>query len=445
MGSNRWFPSGDLIKGTALLTVAGIFTRILGLLNRMCLARLIGAEGLGLFQMVIPFYALLAVTVSLGLPGAVAKMVADRHALGDEAGQERVRRLALRLAVPVAVFTALGFWVFLSLPLEFVPDRRIIPSLRMMPPAFIFVALSAIMRSYFQGRSNMLPLALSQVSEQAVRVGVGLAAALLLLPRGLEAAAAGIVIGIVAGEVCCYAALLPFDRRERERSTLPGLKQVTGRPVLRTMVCLSFPILIIRLSTAVTQTVESLLIPARLQVAGFSPSEATALFGQLTGMALPLLFLPTVLIIPMNTALVPAVAGAVTLGLRKRILRLVGLSLGGSALIGLLSAAALFLFAPVLAEVIYGDVSAAPLVACLAPIAPLAYMQFTTASILHGFGRPGVAVANDLAGTALSLVIIYYLTADPAHGIFGVAWGYITAFVFITLLDGYFIYRYLDQ
>lgn len=425
-----------------LLTGSGILARLLGLCNRMCLARLIGAEGLGLFQMVMPFYVFLAVMVSLGLPGAVTKIVADYHALGDRAGQERVRCLARRIVFFAALVIALAFWLFLSLPVEFAPDRRIIPSLWLMPPAFLFVALSAIQKSYFQGRCRMLPIALSQISEQTVRVGIGLLAVFFLLPRGLEAAAAGVVAGIVAGEICCYGMLSFFHRRDKISSGMGYARRASEAPLLQTMALLSLPILIIRLSTAMTQMMESLLIPARLQVAGFSSSQATALFGQLSGMALPLLFLPTVLIFPMNTALVPAVAGAVTLNKRRRLNCLVKLSLSGSVLTGLVSAVVLFLGASFLSEVIYGDVTAAPLVACLAPIAPPAYLQFTTASILHGFGRPGVAVANDLAGTALGLVIIYYLAADPAFGIFGVVWGYSVTFVLISLLDVYFIYRF---
>ncbi len=443
MSSKHRFSTGVLIRGTALLTVAGMLTRLLGLLNRVCLSRLIGAEGLGLFQMVTPFYVLLAVMVSLGLPGAVTKMVADCHARGDRAGQERVHRLALRIAVGAALITAFSFWIILFLPLPFIPDRRILPSLRLMPPALLFISLSAILRSYFQGRSEMLPIALSQISEQVVRVGTGLLAVFYFLPCGLEAAAAGIVTGMVAGEIGCYGTLLLFRRRRNINPEPDRSREPSAPPLFPTMACLALPILIIRLSTAVTQMMESLLIPARLQTAGFTPAQATVLFGQLSGMAMPLLFLPTVFLFPMNTALVPAVAGAVTLNKRRRLRQLVGFALGASALLGIVSAVVLFRGASFLAGALYGNAAAAPLVTRLAPLAPPAYLQFTTASILYGFGRPGVAVANDLAGTALSLVMIYYLTADPAFGIAGVVWGYSAAFILIAVLDLYCIYRFM--
>ena len=424
------------LKGTAQLATAGIFTRILGLGNRMVLSRLIGAEGLGLFQMILPVYALLAVIAGLGLSGAVTKMVADRHARGDRSGQLQVRKLSLKLVFASALSCSILVWIALALPLNFVADHRILPAVRMMPAAIFFASLSSILRGYTQGQNRMAPTALSQVGEQVVRVSLGLAAAYFLLPMGLEYALAGIVAGIIGGEIACFAITYLM---QPHRNLLTGGGRIPGA-VQKEIFLLAMPILIIRLSTSVTQTVESLLIPARLQLAGFTASEATTLVGQLSGMALPVIFLPTVVIIPITTALVPAIAGAAALRLRSRLERLVKLSLWGTTAVGASSAIFLYIFAGPLTGLIYGSDSAAGLVALLAPLVPFAYLQFTTAAVLHGMGRPGIAVVNDLGGTLISLLIIYYLTASPRWGITGVVSGYTAAFILITLADLIFIY-----
>ncbi|HQD06800.1 MAG TPA: polysaccharide biosynthesis C-terminal domain-containing protein, partial [Bacillota bacterium] len=258
--------------------------------------------------------------------------------------------------------------------------------------------------------------------------------------RGLEWAVAGLMGGIIAGEMACFSFLYRSSPPRAANTSTP-----VPAGIFRELFALAFPILALRLSTAVTQTLESLLIPARLQLAGFSATQATALFGQFSGMALPLLFLPTVLIIPLNTALVPAIAGALTLRLHHRVRRLVSLSLWATLGIGIISGLVLYLAAPILVKIFYGDLSSARLVALLAPVAPLAYLQFTTAAILHGAGRPGLAVSNDLAGTVLSLVLICFLTPKPAWGISGVVCAYTAAFGLITLLDCLFIFRLLPE
>jgi stage V sporulation protein B len=426
----------NLLRGTLQLASAGVFVRLIGLVNRMVLSRLFGAEGLGLFQMILPFYALVAVAAGLGLPGAVTKMVADRYARRDLAGQLQVRTLAMRLAVCGVAAGSLLLWFGLSLPLSFIPDRRIVFALRLVPFAIAFAACSSVLRAFFQGCGNMAPTALSQVAEQILRIAVGLAAAVLLLPLGLEYALVGIVLGIIAGEIACFSVIYSLSPA---KPVLFTPVRATGE-LLKEMFKLSFPILIIRIGTSITQTIESLMIPARLQVAGFTSSQATSLFGQFSGMALPLLFLPTVLIFPLNTTLVPAVAGALTLRLRDRLRRLINLSMWGTLLIGLLSTLVLYGFAEPLSLFLYGNADAAPLVMLLAPVAPFAYLQFTTAGILHGMGRPGIAVINDLAGTMVSLILIYHFAALPKWGINGVLCGYFAAFGLITVLDCLFIF-----
>lgn len=433
-----------LIRGTVQLTAASILTRIIGLANRMILSRLIGAEGLGLYQMILPLYALLAVCSGLGLSGAVTKMVADRSATGDRTGRLQVRRIAIYLVFTAAAVVTVLLWAFLPFWERFSPDPRILSTLRLTPAAFLFAALSSILRSYSQGRGWMLPTALSGIAEQIVRVGMGLAAAYLLYPRGLESALLGLFGGIIAGEIACLG-LLAVMKHPGDRSAPPRLPKTLSPRLLKELFSLALPILLIRLSTTITQTVESLMIPGRLQAAGFGAPEATALFGQLAGMAAPLLFLPTVLIIPLNTTLVPAVATAATLRLRGRLETLINLSLWGTLGLGALSAALLYTSAPFLTEALYGSSAAAGLVQKLAPLAPFAYLQFTTAAVLHGMGRPGCAVASDLSGTAVSLVLIYHLTALPHWGINGVACGYTAAFILIALLDYIMIQYFLKK
>lgn len=433
-----------LIRGTVQLTAASILTRIIGLGNRMILSRLIGAEGLGLYQMILPFYALLAVCSGLGLSGAVTKMVADRTARGDHSGRLQIRRIAIYLILAAAAIVSALLWAFLPLWQHLSPDPRILSTLRLTPAAFLFAVLSSILRSYSQGRSWMLPTALSQLAEQVVRVGLGLVAAYLLFPRGLESALLGLFGGIIAGEIACLG-LLVVMKPPGEKAVPPMLPRRIPPALLKELFSLALPILLIRLSTTITQTVESLMIPRQLQAAGFDASAATALFGQLAGMAAPLLFLPTVLIIPLNTTLVPAVATATTLRLRGRLETLINLSLWGTLGLGAFSAALLYTGAPLLTEILYGSSDAAALVQKLAPLAPFAYLQFSTAAVLHGMGRPGYAVASDLFGTAVSLALIYHLTALPYWGINGVVCGYTAAFILISLLDYVLIQHFLRR
>ncbi len=444
-------PKKMLIKGTVILTISGIIVRIIGMLYRMFLSRLIGAEGLGLFQLILPVYVLMAAAVSFGLPGAVTKMIAERHALSDTTGQKKLKKMAFRLVFLTAFLTVIMYLSVIFLMGEkLFPDERVLFPLKLAPLGFFFAAMSQILRSYFQGLSNMTPTAVSQVIEQVFRFSLGMTGAVILYPYGLHFSIVGIMAGIICGEIMGFITLLVFQKLENkwERQTSKATYNATSYnpfPLLKELIAFSLPLLFIRISGSLTHTAESLLIPARLQEAGFSSSEAVILFGQLTGMAIPLLFLPTVFILPLNSALVPYIARNKVLKKRESLNRMVKLSLWGTMILGIFSALFLYYLSPWLTSFLYGDVSASFLVALLAWAAPFAYIQFTAAAILHGLGRPGTAVAYDMLGTLLALVIIFYLTASPSAGIKGAVVGYSAGYITTTLLDSLQIHRIIKK
>ena len=429
-----------LIKGTAILTVSGIVVRAIGMFNRMILSRWIGAEGLGLVQLIIPVYALMAAIISFGLPGAVTKLTAERYALGDHKGKNKIKRIAFRAVLAFSMAAVLLYWLIIFTSGEkLLPDSRIIFPLKIAPLGFLFAGFSQIIRSYFQGLGDMVPTATSQLVEQIARFSLGLLGVFLFLPYGLGHAIIGLVLGIMGGEFLGFFCLLVYYRKEGRSSPVSSSTSTDLKPeslrLLKDMFSMALPLLVIRISGSLTHATESLLLPSRLQEAGFSSEEAVSLFGQLSGMAVPLLFLPTVLILPFNSALVPYIARTKILKQKESLRKTINFSLGGTLSLGLISALLLYYSSPWLTSILYGSLSASTLVSMLSWIAPFAYIQFTAAAILHGLGRPGIAVANDFLGTLLALFLIYFLTANPSIGIQGAVWAYSAGYILTSLLD----------
>lgn len=426
-----------LVKGTLILTLSGLFIRFLGLLNRAILSRFIGAEGLGFFQIIIPVYTMMIVIAGLGLPGAITKMIADRQTLGDTGSQILIKNKAIKAVIISSLLIMMIYYPLLSsYAPNFIPDCRVLSALKIIPAGILFAGVSQLLRGYFQGTKKMIPTAVSQAGEQIFRVAFGLIGVYLLMPLGLEYAICGIAGGIVCGEIIGFLILLLYNRFHLRKTNPYRASQPINlnRQIKIEMVALSLPLVLLRISGSVTHVLESLLIPARLQEAGFNAAESIILFGELSGMALPLLFLPTVFILPLNTVLVPYVAQAAVLKQKNNLINIIRLSLWGTLAMGLIVSLVFRFFSPVLTSIFYGNPSAAPLVTMLSLGAPLAYMQYTTASILHGLGHPGIAVLNDLIGTSLGLILIYFLIALPAVGINGAVWAYSASFALTSLL-----------
>ncbi|RDV82415.1 stage V sporulation protein B [Ammonifex thiophilus] len=423
----------SLLAGTAVLTFASLLNRLLGFIYQIFLIRILQAEGIGLFSMVFPLYVMALVLGSAGIPAAVAKLVAEAQAQGNPGRIARIFRLALLLtAVSSLLVTAAAFALaplmaqrILTNPQAYLPFVCLLPSIPI-------VSLCSVFRGLYQGWQDMSPTASSQIIEQVVRVFSGLALAFCLAPSGVAAASCGASLGVVAGETAGFLFLLFLFRRQ-----LPLVS--SGKDGLWKeffpLISFALPVTFTRLSSTLFLSLEALLIPHRLVAGGHSISEATALYGQFAGVAETLLYTPSIVTVSLATALVPAVAEAAASRdpylLRSRIYNALRLTL----IVGLPSAATLYLLATPLCQQIFGYPEAGVPLRLLALGAPFLYLQQTTTSILQGLGYPFLPFRNLVLASSAKIALLFWLTALPPLGIKGAALAFAAGYFFMAVLN----------
>ncbi|HHY92552.1 MAG TPA: polysaccharide biosynthesis protein [Firmicutes bacterium] len=356
-------PAQSFLGGAAILAAAGILSKVFGALYRIPLARLIGPEGMGLYGMAYPLYTMLLALSTAGVPVAISKLVAEKLAHADEEGAKRVFRVSLEaLLLSGLVFSLLllalaGFLVRFGL----LRDPRASWSVAAISPAVFLVAVISALRGYFQGQQNMVPTAVSQVFEQMLRAGTALLLGYFLLSRGIEFAAAGAAFGAVTGALGALAVLFWYIKREKQSAGTVPVSQ--GKPaerwaILRTVLVLAVPVSLASLVMPLIQNLDVVIVPRRLEAAGYTIREATALFGQLSQMAATLINLPTILTVALGVSLVPAVSATAASGdlsgLRERIKTALRLTV----LLELPAFAGLFLLARPIMALLYGLPSA---------------------------------------------------------------------------------------
>ncbi len=197
------------LQGTVILIAAGFITKILGFINRIVVARMIGDEGVGLYMMAVPTLVLAITATQIGLPVAISKLVAEAEAAGD---RQRVKQI---LVVSLATTGALSI-VLLPALIAAAPwlsrtmftDPRTYYPLLAIAPIVPIVAISSVLRGYFQGRQQMKPYAYSLLMEQIVRISLIALCTQPLLPYGVEYAAAGAMASSVLGELAALLYLL---------------------------------------------------------------------------------------------------------------------------------------------------------------------------------------------------------------------------------------------
>lgn len=449
-----------LLRSALMLMGAGAVTRAIGVVYRVLIVRWAGPEALGLFQMVMPLHRMASTMATLRLPVALTRLTADGLARGDLEAVRQARRLTAVMITVLSIITGVAvvsMAPFLSQ--RFLTDPRTERLILLLPLAFVPSALTGIFRGFAEGRQNMKSTAAGQVAEQLVRVPVVLVLLSHWAARGVEYLAAALVIGLGVGEVVGLVTAiflsgwwsLPQPRRA-VRSTR-GAGKLFGPVFLvfdqlrtaRELLAVSLPLWLATLINTIAQMINVSLIPRRLLTAGYSMAAATELYGQLTGMVMPLLYMPMLLVFPVATVLTPAIADAAAVGrysvARGQFLKAVG----GSLVVGLLTTAACLTFPDLIPGLLYGMPDIAPLVRIVGLAAPFAFTGSIFASVLYALGKTNLLLGNFVVTTVVRLVLIYYWTADPALGIAGALWAINVDYALTAMLNGWAVFHYLRR
>jgi stage V sporulation protein B len=427
------------LTGAFLLAASSAFSRVLGATVRIPLARLMGDEGIGLYQMAYPIYSVMLALSTTGINIAVSKLVAEKVARGRWRSAMSVFTHAFWLLVTLGLVGSVGLAILAGpISQHLVHDPRAYLALLAISPALFLVAVMAALRGLFQGMQDMAPTAMSQVVEQLVRVTTMFWLGLALLPQGIARAAAGAVSGAVTGAVAGLAYLgwryikMSGVLRARVRAATgdPGER---GRAVLGQILRVAVPISMASIIMPLMQFIDMAIVPGRLQLLGHSYQEATGLYGQLSGMAYPLVYVPTIFTAALAVSLVPAVSEAHVHSpawVRSRTALAVRLNL----LVNLPAAAGLAVLAREICTMLYKEPGAGIPLAWLAPGIVFLSVQMVTGAVLQGLGRSDLPVKHLVVGGAVKLALTYVLTAT-ALGVSGAAIATVVGFAVNSYLN----------
>lgn len=448
----------SFIKGALILLLAGIVNRLLGFVPRIVLPRIMGAEGVGIYQLGYPFLSVMLTIVVGGIPLAVAKWIAEAESLGDTRRVKTIFRTAMTLTVTLSLsLTALLVLFAPMIATNILPDARVYQTFLCMTPLVTIIGVSSVYRAYFQGKHNMIPTAASQVTETIIRIIFQLMLAGAMLPYGLQWAAAGAMLGTVAGEVAGLGVTLYHYHRDRRRqqepieqepeptTTIPSLykRRPAEPPVLRRLLHLSIPVTGSRLVGSLSYLLETIFTNRSLAAAGIAIGVATSQYGALQGMIVPLVLLPTALTYSLSVSLIPTLSEAAARGDRELIHRRMHQSLRLSLVTGAPFVVVMTLFAEPLCRLIYNHADIAPLLRLIAPFGMFIYLQGPLQAALQALEKPGTALMNTFIGAGIKLVLIIQLASNPELGIYGAAIAICINIVIVTALHGWSVARFV--
>jgi stage V sporulation protein B len=425
------------LKGTMILMLAAFITRILGFVNRIVIARFIGEEGVGLYMMAFPTLILVITITQLGLPVAISKNVAEAEAQGDTKKIKKILVVSLSTTLGLSIiFTPALILLAPYLTEILFTDQRIYYPLVAIAPIIPIVAISSVLRGYFQGRQNMKPSAISQVIEQLVRITLIAVLTKMFLPYGIEYAAAGAMIASVLGELASLLYMFTTFKMKKKfkvrRNFFQSIKK--GKQTFKELMDVALPTTGSRMIGSISWFFEPIVVAHSLALAGVAATMATRQYGSLTGYALPLLFLPSFVTVSLAQSLVPAISEAHAQKKYSLIEHRLQQALRFCLLTGGISVVILYVFADPLMKLMYGNENGAVFLKLMAPFFLFYYYQGPLQAVLQALNLARAAMINSLIGAVIKTAVIFVLASQPAFGINGAALGIVTGFLLVTLL-----------
>ena len=408
----------SFVSGAVILMIAGLIARVFGFVYRIYLSNLIGAEGIGLYELVVPVYTAIVLTITSGITISVSKMVAEQNARMDTVNPTRTTVCAIVLAATAGIVVS----AFISLNAEFfstriLGDSRTHDALLVLVPCLPAVVAAAALKGYFYGIQQVIPTAFSQIAEQTVKIVILVIAAASILDRGPEYACTVAVFSAAAGEMLNMLTLLAvFALRRKAKEQVSRKAGVIRRlKLIKALLGAAVPVSANRLVMSVLSAAEFILIPAMLSNGGLDEKSSMEVFGRLTGMALPLIMFPSVVTNSIATTLVPAISESVALKRYKALNYQISKSIQITFIVGVVFMCIFFCFSNEIGTLLYRREKIGDLLFLLSFACVFIYLQQTLSGVLNGLGKQGILLRNTIIGSVLRIAVVCLLI--PVFGI----------------------------
>ncbi len=424
----------SLITGTLLLTIAGVLTRIIGFFYRIFLSRVIGAEGLGIYQLTAPVMALGFAITSTGIQTAISRFVSNEIGKKNPGGARSYLFCGLWLSLLLSVLFSVILWKNTDfIARAWLGDARCAPLLSILSLSFVPSCIHACINGYYYGLKKTGVPALTQLAEQIARVAIVYVLFQIYTEQQQSVPLSVTMWGVVIGEIASTLVSVSCIR-VLSGTTDRGLSMVT---CTKNLLAMAAPLTANRVILNLFSSYENIMIPNRLRLFGYEFSDALSVYGILTGMTMSVVMFPSVITNSVSVLLLPAISEAKAAGDDALIRRTLKKTIESCLSLGFLATLAFLFTGDFLGNFLFGNALAGTFITTLGWICPFLYLGSTLSSILHGLGFPGLTFVLNLISCGIR--ILFVLFAVPVFGIKSYLWGIllsqaVLAFLAIILL-----------
>lgn len=431
----------NFLQGTALLAMATVIVKLVGALYKVPLNAIIGEKGFGYFSTAYEIYNILLMISTAGLPVAMSRMISEASSL-DHYGQVRqVYATAKRIFLLLGIVGSVLMTVFCRPLARFWNQPDAWAAIGFLGPCVLLICIMSAFRGYFQGQSNMIPTAVSQVLEVVTKLIVGMVAALAFLKAtaDISLAAGGAILGVTAS--CLVSAVYLYRCFRRSYTQLPdtGDTPKSFSATARELLKIAVPITVSSTILSIITSLSSKIYMGRLLGSGITQDAADTMRG-VHVMTQTIYNMPCAFITPITVSIIPAITAQITLKKFRETRLTEESAIRVTGIFAMPCAVGLVCLARPITALLGGYsgerlVLAGQMMTVLGISVVFNALVLVTTAIMQAHGNVNRPVVNMLIGGVIKLIIVYVLTGNRAIGIVGTPIGTLTSYVVICILN----------
>ncbi|MDF2879112.1 MAG: polysaccharide biosynthesis protein [Clostridia bacterium] len=399
-----------LIANTLILTATSFITRTIGMISIVYISNALGAEGMGLYQLIMAIYIMAVIFASAGISVSVSKLVSEeisqRHYQNVKKIMTTVFLFAggLSLSICLLLFNYADF-----ISLIFIKDARATWGLKMLSLSIPFMALSSCFKGYFYAVKRVIKPASADILEQFVKLGLIILLINLWSPKGLVYAYAAIGVGMTVGEMVSWSYMLALYILDHRKYRLPSSSSSGAKGIFFRILAVGLPVAAVAYMSSIFMSLENILIPVGLKKFGMAPDTSMSVYGMVKGMVLPILFFPAAFLTAFSTTLIPEIARANVLRHYKTVRHTTTRVLHFTFILSILVVGIFMNYSYEIGLVIYKNEEIGPILKTLALIVPFMYIEVVSDGILKGMGEQISCLKYSIIDSIFRITTIYFL------------------------------------
>lgn len=431
----------SITRGFAILSIASIVAKLLSLIYVPFLTRIVGEVGMGIYGKTYDIFVFVYALTNVGLQTAISKYVSELDAVGNYKDALRAFKISRAFLLVVGTLFTLGLMVSANFIATISETPEMVYPIIFLAPTIMITTVLVTYKGYFQGRSQATPIAIATVIEQVVNVFLSLACAYFLIKKSVSLGVAGGTVGTSIGALMAVLYLIYIYNiygveKEAKRKQNPDVKRVTGKKIARTLFKYGLPITLSTGLQNLGNIIDMLTVSNRLvDAAGFSQSQANALYGYFSTRYKILLNVPMVFITSLGYMALPAISRAYTLKDKKEIKSKINFSMRVTYLLSIPAAFGLALLSENVYKYIFADSNGYMMMVIGAAMIPLTAIVLMQNVILQSVSQFYYVLFTLALSIVVKFTLNMTLVANPNINIYGAVISGMIAFTISLVLN----------